>query len=147
MGRKITGGASRLLGRQPLPRRLSRGFTLTEVMIVVVIISILAAIATPGYLEHATKTRRKDGLTTLLRQAQTIERCFSRQHAYNNGACTAGYPLTSPEGHYSITLATTATTYTLTATPPVGGVQLKDTGCAVGITITQTGARAPAACW
>jgi type IV pilus assembly protein PilE len=134
-------------GCQPLRRRLSRGFTLTEVMIVVVIISILAAIATPAFLEHASKTRRKDGLTTLLRQAQLMERCFSRQHAYNNGACTAGYPLNSAEGYYAITLATTATTFTLTATPPGGGVQLKDTGCTTGITLTQIGARAPAACW
>ena len=143
-------------GRRPggwrlRPRKNSRGFTLTEVMVVVVIIAVIAAVAAPTFREHARKTRRKDALTTLLREAQMMERCFSRQHAYNNAACTGRYPVTTQDGHYSITLASTATTYTLTAAPPAGGVQASDTAsgtnCGAGITINQLGVRAPANCW
>ncbi len=135
-------------------RRSCRGFTLTEMLIVLVIISILAAIAYPSYLESAYKTRRKDGLTTLLREAQAMERCFSRFHEYDNADanCTGRYPLNSPEGYYVIDLQAVAdTTYVLEARPPAGGAQIGDdvngTACDGGITLNQAGQRAPAACW
>ena len=56
--------------RMKLTQRLSRGFTLIEIMIVVVIISILAAIAVPSYNEYARRSARTLGQNYLAELAQ-----------------------------------------------------------------------------
>lgn len=53
-----------------------KGFTLIEVMITVAIVSILAAIAYPSYVEHVFRSRRADAKATLLELAQTMERNY-----------------------------------------------------------------------
>lgn len=115
-----------------------RGITLLELMIVVVIIGILAAVAYPSYLSQVQKTRRSDGMATLMETAQQLERCYTRFSRYNDGNCGVALPLTSPEGFYvvSAAVATTASAFTLAATPQ--GAQVEDTKCAV-LRLTNTG--------
>jgi type IV pilus assembly protein PilE len=92
-------------------------------MFVLLILAIVLALAYPSYLESVRKARRADAAAALMDRAQSLERCFTRFNAYNNGGCPDPEGATD-DGFYTITAARTATTYTLTATPV--GDQLND---------------------
>jgi type IV pilus assembly protein PilE len=130
----------------------SRGFTLVELMVVIVIASILMAIAIPSYRNSIRKSRRTDAKTALLDLAGREERFNSTNGSYTNVAASLGYATFSPppavgSGYYTITVTTvtagTATTvpfFSLTAAPVVGSDQAKDTACGSFI-LTSTGAQ------
>ncbi|MDF1589442.1 MAG: type IV pilin protein [Gammaproteobacteria bacterium] len=125
------------------------GFTLIELMIVVAIIGILAAIAYPSYLDQVRKTRRANAQSDLVELASFMERYYTEKFTYMNGGVAPILPFTeSPKDgggakYYDLTVATTATAFTLTATAKNG--QQADT-CG-DMTITQSGVQTPAACW
>jgi type IV pilus assembly protein PilE len=107
-------------------RTFSRGFTLMELMITVVIIGILASVAIPNYTDYVAKSRRAEAQSTLLQVASWMERYFTENNRYDLSA-NAGNPPTLPTGftnvpqtgtaYYTITIATpNTTTYTVTAT-------------------------------
>jgi len=150
--------------------RKYKGFTLIELMIVVVIVSILAAVAYPSYQNSVQKSRRSDGTAALLQAAQILERCYTELNAYNTsrvpalltsaqtGGCSivnagggvntlTGAGLLSGSGYYNITGVLFPTTYTLSATPQALGGQNNDS-CGT-FTLTHTGVRTPATpgCW
>ena len=87
-------------------RQLSKGFTLIELMIVVAIVAILAAIAYPSYTEQVARGRRADAKAALLETAQWLERQYTMSNSYLDP--TTGRPRTLPE-----LKAETASTYTL----------------------------------
>lgn len=136
-------------------KRIS-GFTLVELMIVVVIMSVLAAIAYPSYTKYTTQSRRSDAQIALTRIAAAQEKYFSDFSYYaktisgtraqgtgaGNNDTVLGLDATSLDGHYDLQLAAGNTqgacaaggsigaSYTCgfiaTATPKAGGRQVGD---------------------
>lgn len=128
------------------------GFTLIELMIVVAVIAILAAIAYPSYQDSVRKSRRADAKAVLLEAAQWMERFYTENNRYDqNRAGTAvtdatqfpgsGLAEAPKEGgtkYYDITISTVAqNSYTLQAAPK--GAQSSD-ACKT-LTLANTGAR------
>ena len=103
--------------------RSPRGFTLIELMIVIVIIGILATVAVPAYMSHVASTKRSDGQKILVHTAQRLERCFSTYGSYDDGNCPVGLPIDSEEGYYQIVAGSStinASDFTLVAQPQGG---------------------------
>ena len=121
-----------------MKHRHHRGFTLIELMIVVVVVGILAAIAFPSYARYVEQARRADAKSALLDAAQRLERCYTQRNHYAN--CLT-FPIDSPDGFYTVTVSPaitdTSPTFTLTATPQ--GVQ--DGSPCGAFTLTNNGAR------
>jgi type IV pilus assembly protein PilA len=69
-------------GEQQMKRQLARaqrGFTLIELMIVVAIIGILAAIAIPQYQDYVTRSRWSDNLTVVGPLKQAFGECYQNR--------------------------------------------------------------------
>jgi type IV pilus assembly protein PilE len=122
-----------------------QGFTLIELMIVLVIIAILASIAYPSYQDSVRKARRSDAQAGMLQIVNYMERIYTEKNTYASvtiaasGVTSDYYTFTSPIPDL------TATTYTLTAVPK--GAQTDDS-CGT-LTLTQTGVKGAdtAGCW
>ena len=67
-----------------------RGFTLVELLIVVAIIGILAAIVYPSYQDSVRKSRRADAKAVMAEAAQFMERFYTENFCYSNRRTAAG---------------------------------------------------------
>ena len=93
-----------------------RGFSLIELMIVVGIVAILAAIAVPAYRDYVMRGKLAEAYTVLASQRVKMEQYYQDRRTYD-GACAAGTVAPAPTGKY-FTYACNIKdqTYTLTAT-------------------------------
>jgi type IV pilus assembly protein PilE len=129
-----------------------RGFTLIEVMIVVVVVAILAAIAFPSYREYVLRTNRAVGKSMLTQVADRQEQFFAANKSYSNSLAQLGFPANpffvdrrgqsaAADGAgviYRISLVANNLTFTVTADPV--NRQLDDSRC-TQFTINQRGQR------
>lgn len=85
--------------------RGKEGVTLIEVMIVVVIVGILAAVAIPAYDDYITRSRRSDAFTALetVRAAQEMHRAENGGYAISFAAL-AGCNAMMAGNNYTISL-------------------------------------------
>ena len=102
--------------------RTQRGFTLIEVMVVVAIVAILAAIAIPNYRDYITRGKLVEASAGLSDARVKMEQYFQDNRAYPGGCVNA--PTAPPLGsiqimtlkYFTLTCSNdTANTYTVTA--------------------------------
>ena len=121
----------------------NKGFTLIELMIVVAIIGILAAIAYPSYQNYKIRTHRTDAQAEMIAIGQSLSQYKATRGNYSNATIARiyGNSVTPKQGTalYDLTLNVTNSTWTLTAEPIAVSGQKGDGA----LTITHTGTQ----CW
>lgn len=140
--------------------RYSSGFTLVELMIVVVIIGVLASIAIPSYQQYVIKAARSQAKGGMLNISQLQERYFTNNNGY---LLISAPPAAAPTGwknfsgseivgsrKYDITVAagttgSISTSYLITATP---SNSFSDPTCGI-LTLDSIGTKTPSTsgCW
>jgi len=124
--------------------RKMQGITLMELMIVVVIIGILAAIAYPNYRDFTARAYRNEAKAALLKIATNQERFYLNNNTYTSDMTDVGFSVSdnfkTETGSYNIDIAPGAdsNTYTATATYLSGG---KESAACLTFTINGTGAK------
>jgi type IV pilus assembly protein PilE len=135
--------------------KISNGFTLIELMIVIAIVGVLAAIALPAYQDYAKKARRADAMGGLLNIQLSLEKWRANNPSYSSDMTDLGYAgannQSSTDGYYTLDIASAASvSYAVTAVPTSKANQNTD-DCGT-FAINQngedyTGAYADADCW
>lgn len=125
-------------------RRAAAGFTLIELLVAVAILAIVMGVAIPSYNRYVIESGRSEGQALLYQAAQTLERCYTRYSAYNDGQCPLqqGDTLDSENDKYQLTATTVGEQdFTLTAAPR--GSQTNDSECG-SLTLTANGTKGAA---
>lgn len=135
-------------------RRAASGFTLTEILIAVAIVGILATVALPSYQGSMVKSRRADAQSYLVAVAQQEQQFFIDNRAYTgclvtSSACPVALNLPIPAAvarSYTVAVTVSSTAppgFTVTATPLSTGPQASDGA----LSIDHTGAKTPSSKW
>jgi len=145
--KKMKGGAV------SISLRKVTGFTLIELMIVLAIVAITAAIALPSYQNQIEKTRRSAAKSDLVELASFMQRFYTENNRFDQdrGAVAIALPFNeSPQDgaakYYDLTLVVAQSSYTLKSTPK--GTQSGDF-CGT-LSLAHTGAKTHSSgsdCW
>ncbi len=116
--------------------KLQKGFTLIELMVVVVIVGILASVALPAYNDYVTRGKITEATGALSEKRVQMEQYFQDNRNYTLApACVA-----QTKNHFSFACVSTPTTYTITATGA-------NTMAGFDYTIDQNGTQTSATVW
>jgi type IV pilus assembly protein PilE len=132
----------------------AHGFTLIEVMVVIVIIGIIMSLAIPSYSSYLVNSRRLEAHTMLLDVSAKLESFMAQDGTtYTKEFGSSGLRisaidstvLTSPSNYYEIKIdagecGTIVNCYVVTATPSASGPQSNDADC-TSISLSSTGAK------
>lgn len=126
------------------------GFSLTELMIVLVIAGVLAAIGMPMYGDYSRAAKRADATQALTQMAQLQERFFTDNNRYALNATALGYADDTPTttgGYWEMEVTAGGNAYTLEATPAGTHVDADCTSLTLDSTGTQGHTGDGADCW
>lgn len=107
---------------QPVNRRHQSGFTLIEVMIVVVILGIVAAIAYPSYTRYVQRANEAEAQGLIMDLASRLEAHRAQNFSYQGATVANLAPELNANTNYTtaLVLANSNQTYTITANPSSG---------------------------
>ncbi|MBM4218719.1 MAG: type IV pilin protein [Gammaproteobacteria bacterium] len=130
-------------------RRVQRGLSLVELVVVIMIVGVLAAVAIPSYRNYVIRSQRSDAKDALLALATQLEKHYLQCNDYGDtlgvapncaGRVVQGADA-SENGWYALTIvAPDATGFTVTATAVAGENQAQDLDCA-SFSVTDRGVR------
>lgn len=133
-------------------RKKTSGFTLVELMVVVLVAAILVGIAVPSYQSQIRHSRRTDAKTALMDAVVREEKNLTLNNQYTTAAANLGYaslPLSIGSSYYTLNVCvsntamqaaanpcvgasvtgTTGSYFVVSAVPVAGTSQVKDTDC------------------
>ncbi len=123
------------------------GFTLLEIIIVIIIVGILASLALPKFFSTVEYSRSTEALTSITTLRQSLERCYIQQTPsnYNDPDCAIGFlDIANPSNSatnrgpsFTYVISPASDSYSITATrvtPATGAVVASGGGT---ITVTQ----------
>lgn len=123
------------------------GFTLIELMVVLVIVGILSAVAVPTYRQYVIRAQRTEAKTALLRLAANQERHYLQNNTYTDDLALLGFATGVSENAVytlSVPIADTTTFQAIAVPTPGGGLNdvdmSQDDACA-RFTINAAGLR------
>jgi len=101
--------------------KLSKGFTLIELIIVIAIVAILVTVALPTYQKQVRDSRRADATAVLMQARQMMERYYAKNYTYNSATISdipSKSPIDGDAEYYRIELSRqSAATFRLAARP------------------------------
>ena len=120
-----------------------KGFTLIEILVVIAIAGILAAVAIPYYRDNVLKSHRSDGKAAILDVAARQEKWYFQNQRYNGDITDEDFygTTSSPDGFYSLSIDRPCggfSCFTIVAT--AAGTQEADTEC-YKMSVTHQGSR------
>jgi type IV pilus assembly protein PilE len=148
----------------PRNRRRASGFTLVELMVVLLIVSILVAVGYPSYGDYVVRSNRKAAASALYRLADRQEQFFLDNKSYADSLTTLGYGddvigldrdgqftgAAADDAIYTLTMTDPGSTSYQLEADPAGMQAERDGGCGT-LTLDDTGNRGASGdddnCW
>jgi type IV pilus assembly protein PilE len=125
-----------------------KGFTLLELMIVILIVAIITGLAYPSFVEYVRKSKRGDAQQLLMNWSINQEIWRSNHPTYDDGT---GLAVPTGENYSFSVTGASGNAYLLTAAAKTGSDQINDTAkdgtACSSMTLDQDGQKLPAGCW